>query len=54
MIVAADDGQMLLALAASLVNHHGDCTAVQTATEYSKAFDVFRGYGGHARDVSGC
>lgn len=45
---------MLLALAASLVNHQGDCTAVQTATEYAKAFDIARGYGGHARDVSDC
>lgn len=40
-----DDSQMLLALAASLVNSGGDCRAADVATEYAKAFDPNRGYG---------
>lgn len=48
-----DDSQMLLALAASLVNNKGVCSAPDVATEYAKAFDPQRGYGGSAKMVSG-
>lgn len=43
---------MLLALAASLVNHQGACRASAVATEYAKAFDPARGYGGSAQQVN--
>jgi len=37
-----DDGQMLLALAASLVNKHGRCCARDAAMQYARAFDPDR------------
>lgn len=46
-----DDGQMLLALAASLVNARGTCRASHIATEYANAFDPDRGYGGSAQQI---
>jgi ADP-ribosylglycohydrolase len=45
-----DDIQMLLALAASLVNRQC-CNAADTAQQYAKAFDERRGYGGSAVKV---
>lgn len=47
----ADDGQMLLALAASLVNARGACKAPHIATAYAHAFDPDRGYGGSAQQA---
>jgi hypothetical protein len=49
----ADDGQMLLALAASLVNQRGRCVASDAATQYALAYDPQRGYGASAGWVSG-
>jgi ADP-ribosylglycohydrolase len=40
-----DDGQMLLALAASLVNQRGRCAAADAARQYALAYDADRGYG---------
>lgn len=51
LLLSTDDGQMLLALAASLVNQQGACKASDIATEYAKAFDPSRGYGGSAQQV---
>jgi hypothetical protein len=42
---------MLLALAAGLVNQGGACKDSVFATEYAKAFDPQRGYGGSAEKV---
>jgi hypothetical protein len=42
---------MLLALAAGLVNQGGVCKDSVFATEYAKAFDINRGYGGSAEKV---
>eukprot|EP00879_Flechtneria_rotunda_P000123 GHRR01000185.1.p1 GENE.GHRR01000185.1~~GHRR01000185.1.p1 ORF type:complete len:477 (+),score=171.76 GHRR01000185.1:587-2017(+) len=42
-----DDGQMLLALAASLINRRR-CCAQDAAAQYACAFDPQRGYGGSA------
>jgi hypothetical protein len=47
----ADDSQMLLALAAVLVNTQGAFKAYHCATEFAKSYDQWRGYGGSSGQV---